>query len=87
MENWHVYEIVIKKEDGKNPELAVLTDNGIGEGPYIGTVSDTDVTVSGGNRRVNLKNVNESILEMLRRGHAFHVINLDKDTVEPVSLM
>ena len=87
MENWNVYEIVVKQEDGKKPELALLTDNGVGEGPYVGSIGEKDLSVSGTNRRVNLQNVNQSVLELLRSGHAFHVINLEKDTVEPVSLV
>lgn len=87
MEDWNVYEIVIKKEDNKEAELALLTDSGIGAGPHVGSIGETDISISGGKRRINLKNVNDSVLDMLRKGHAFYIINLDKDTVLPVSLM
>lgn len=87
METWNVFEIVIRKKDGQPTELGLLTDNGVGKGPYIGSYDESTITIKGKDREVTLAGVNSSVIELLKSGHTLNVLNLDEDKVEPVSLM
>lgn len=81
-----VYEIISAKKDS-TLEFALLTEQGVGDGPKEARIQGLDLELTSQTEKILLKKVSEYILESIRQGTLFYIIDLKKDEVEAVTLV
>jgi len=90
MECIYVYEIVTKQENITGIlEFAYLTNDGFGHGPFNYSIKNKkDVKITNASfESILLKKVNEEVIEKLKDGAKFFIIDMKKDDVKEITFL
>lgn len=85
MQDRHVYEIVSAKAKEGDLEFGLLTDSGIPGKIEVAEIHDQEIIIRSDAEDVCLKQVSPVIIERLRAGDKFLVLNLEADDASYVS--
>lgn len=84
MQNLHVYEIVSAKSKEGDLEFGLLTDSGVAGKIKVAEIHEQEIIIRTDAEDVCLKQVSPVIIDSLKRGDKFLVLNLDADTASYV---
>lgn len=85
MQNLHVYEIVSAKSKEGDLEFGLLTDSGIAGKIEVAEIHKQEVIIRSDAEDVCLKQVSPVIIERLRAGDKFLILNLEADDASYVA--
>ena len=85
MQNLHVYEIVSAKSKEGDLEFGLLTDSGIAGKIEVAEIHEQEIIIRSDVEDVCLKQVSPVIIDNLKKGDRFLVLNLEADTASYIS--
>jgi hypothetical protein len=85
-ERWALYEVALKQsnEDG-HVDLGLITENGLGQGPFHAEREGKDLVLATPRKRVVLETLDPACMKGLEEGAGLFVINLKDDDIQPVN--